>query len=124
MKTLGLETINDVDYLTVDGEVTSIFFDETEASELRAKAPSLWLAHLLRTLAGERLEILKNVATDSKRGAITKAKALIQEQLEKAKREFEELGGLAAASLPWRQLLSKRESKRPADCAREMRPRN
>jgi len=59
MKTLGLETINDVDYLTVDGEVTAIFFDEREAAELRAKVPSLWLAHLLRTLAGERLETLK-----------------------------------------------------------------
>jgi len=93
MKILGLETINDVDYLTVDGEITPIFFDEKEAAELRAKTPSLWLAHLLKTLEGERLEVLKNVATDSKKGAITKAKTAIQEQFEKAKKEFEELGG-------------------------------
>ena len=74
MKTLALETINEVDYLTVDGEVTPIFFDDKEAAELRKKSPSLWLAHLLRTLTDERLEILKNVATDSKKGVIAKAK--------------------------------------------------
>jgi hypothetical protein len=93
VKILGLETINDVDYLTVDGEITPIFFDEKEAAELREKSPSLWLAHLLRTLTGERLEVLKNVATNSKKSAITKAKAAIQQHYERAKKEFEELGG-------------------------------
>jgi hypothetical protein len=58
MKTLDLETINDVDYLTVDGEIAPIFFDKKEAAQLRAKTPSLWLAHLLKTLEGERLEDL------------------------------------------------------------------
>src|SRR2546421_5913762 len=93
MKTLGLETINDVDYLIVDGEITVIFFDEKEAAQLRAKTPSLWLAHLLKTLEGERLEILKNVATDAKRGAIAKTRAAIRQQFEKARKEFENLGG-------------------------------
>jgi uncharacterized protein (DUF697 family) len=93
MKNLTLETIDDVDYLAVDDEITAIFFDETEAAELRTKHPSLWLAHLLKTLEGERLELLKNVRTHPKKGAIRKAKNAIQEQFEKAKKEFDEFGG-------------------------------